>query len=60
MADNAWHLGLVNAAGSGFRLVKNAELRPEAFGAPERARDGKSISATIWTTFTRSTSMETF
>src|SRR5438132_2082889 len=43
MADNAWHLGLVNADGSGFRLVKNAELRPEAFGAPEWARDGKSI-----------------
>jgi TolB protein len=43
MADKAWHLGLVNADGSGFRLVKNAELRPEAFGAPEWARDGKSI-----------------
>jgi TolB protein len=43
MADNAWHLGLVNADGSGFRFVKNAELKPEAFGAPERARDGKSI-----------------
>ena len=34
---------LVNADGSGFRFVKNAELRPEAFGAPEWARDGKSI-----------------
>ncbi len=43
MADNAWQLGLVNADGSGFRFVKNAELRPEAFGAPEWARDGKSI-----------------
>ena len=43
MADNAWHLGLVNADGSGFRFVKNAELKPEAFGAPEWARDGKSI-----------------
>src|SRR5262249_613604 len=43
MADKAWHLGLVNADGSGFRFVKNAELRPEAFGAPEWARDGKSI-----------------
>ena len=43
MADKAWHLGLVNAGGSGFRFVKNAELRPEAFGAPEWARDGKSI-----------------
>jgi len=43
MADKTWHLGLVNADGSGFRFVKNAELRPEAFGAPEWARDGKSI-----------------
>jgi len=43
MADNAWHLGLVNADGSGFRLLKNAELSPGALGAPEWARDGKSI-----------------
>ena len=43
MADKAWQLGLVNADGSGFRFVKNAELGPEAFGAPEWARDGKSI-----------------
>ena len=43
MADSAWHLGLVNADGSGFRFVKNAEVKPEAFGAPEWARDGKSI-----------------
>ena len=43
MTDNAWQLGLVNADGSGFRLVKNAELKPGAFGAPEWARDGKSI-----------------
>jgi TolB protein len=43
MADKAWQLGLVNADGSGFRFLKNAELRPEAFGAPEWARDGKSI-----------------
>ena len=43
MADNAWHLGLVNADGSGFRFVKNAKLRPEAFGAPAWPRDGKSI-----------------
>src|SRR6266481_576957 len=43
IADKAWQLGLVNADGSGFRFVKNAELRPEAFGAPEWARDGKSI-----------------
>jgi len=35
MADNAWHLGLVNVDGSGFRYVKNAELKPDAFGAPE-------------------------
>ena len=33
----------MNADGSGFRFVKNAELRSEAFGAPEWARDGKSI-----------------
>jgi TolB protein len=43
MAEDAWHLGLVNADGSSFRLVKNAELKPDAFGAPEWARDGKSI-----------------
>src|SRR5438477_3354593 len=43
MTDNAWHLGLVNTDGSGFRFVKNAELKPEAFGASEWARDGKSI-----------------
>jgi TolB protein len=43
MTDHAWHLGLVNADGSGFRLVKNAELKPDAFGAPVWARDGKSI-----------------
>lgn len=43
MTANAWHLGLVNADGSGFRVVKNAELKSEAFGAPEWARDGKSI-----------------
>lgn len=43
MADQAWQLGLVNADGSGFRFVKNADVRPEAFGAPEWARDGKSI-----------------
>jgi TolB protein len=43
MADGEWHLGLVNADGSGFRFVKNAGLKSEAFGAPEWARDGKSI-----------------
>jgi TolB protein len=43
MADKAWQLGLVNVDGSGFRFVKNAELRPDAFGAPEWARDSKSI-----------------
>lgn len=43
MTDHAWHLGLVNADGSGFKLVKNADLKPDAFGAPEWARDGKSI-----------------
>src|SRR4029453_12539500 len=43
MAEKEWHLGLVNTDGSGFRFVKNAGLKSEAFGAPEWARDGKSI-----------------
>jgi len=43
MAEKEWHLGLVNVDGSGFRFVKNAGLKPDAFGAPEWARDGKSI-----------------
>jgi TolB protein len=43
MAEKEWHLGLVNADGSGFRFVKNAGLKSEAFGAPVWARDGKSI-----------------
>jgi len=43
MAEKEWHLGVVNADGSGFRFVKNAGLKSEAFGAPEWARDGKSI-----------------
>jgi TolB protein len=43
MADGEWHLGLVNADGSDFRFVKNAGLKADAFGAPEWARDGKSI-----------------
>src|SRR6266536_5296313 len=43
MADKEWQLGLVNADGSGFRFVKNAGLKSEAFCAPEWARDGKSI-----------------
>jgi TolB protein len=43
MAEKEWHLGLVNADGAGFRFVKNAGLKSEAFGAPAWARDGKSI-----------------
>jgi TolB protein len=43
MAEKEWHLGLVNADGSGFRFVKNAALKAEAFGAPVWARNGKSI-----------------
>ena len=43
MADDEWQLGLVNVDGSGFRFVKNAGLRRDALGAPEWARDGKSI-----------------
>ena len=35
MAEKEWHLGLVNADGSGFRFAKNAGLKSEAFGAPE-------------------------
>src|SRR5262245_20825838 len=43
MAEKKWELGLVNADGTGFRFVKNAGLKSDAFGAPEWARDGKSI-----------------
>ena len=43
MADKEWSLGVVNADGSGFHFVKNAALKSEAFGAPEWARDGKSM-----------------
>ena len=43
MAEKEWHLGIVNADGSGFRFVKNAGLKSEAFGEPTWARDGKSI-----------------
>lgn len=43
MAEKEWQLGLVNADGTGFRFVKNAGLKSNAFGAPEWARDGKSI-----------------
>jgi TolB protein len=43
MAEKEWCLGLVNADGSGFRFVKNAGLKSEAFSAPVWARDGKSI-----------------
>ena len=43
MSDGEWQLGLVNVDGSGFRFVKNAGLRRDALGAPEWARDGKSI-----------------
>ncbi len=43
MAEKAWQLGLINADGSGFHFVKNAELKGEAFGEPTWARDGKSI-----------------
>jgi TolB protein len=43
MAEKEWHLGLVNADGSGFRFVKNAGLKSDAFGEPTWARDSKSI-----------------
>jgi TolB protein len=43
MADGEWQLGLVNVDGSGFRFVKSAGLKRDALGAPEWARDGKSI-----------------
>src|SRR5207249_3428380 len=42
MGEKAWQLGLVNADGSGFRFVNNAELKSEAFGEPTWACDGKS------------------
>jgi TolB protein len=34
MAEKEWHLGIINADGSGFRFVKNAGLKSDAFGAP--------------------------
>jgi TolB protein len=43
MAEKEWRLGLVNADGYGFRFVRNAELKSDAFGAPTWARDSKSI-----------------
>jgi TolB protein len=43
MADKKWQLGLVNADGSGFRLVKNAELNNDGLGGLEWSRDGKWI-----------------
>src|SRR5215831_16864400 len=43
MADEKWQLGLVNADGSGFRLVKNPELNSDGLGGLEWSRDGKSI-----------------
>jgi TolB protein len=43
MAEKEWQLGLVNADGSGFRFVKNAELKGHAFGAPTWSIDAKSI-----------------
>jgi TolB protein len=43
MADKEWQIGLVNADGSGFRFVKNAALKSDAFGAPIWSVDGKSI-----------------
>jgi TolB protein len=43
MAEKEWHLGLVNTDGSGFRFVKNAGLKADAFGEPKWAGDGKSI-----------------
>src|SRR5438128_9321872 len=42
MADKAWQLGLVNADGSAFRFVKNAELRPEVFSASEGAHEDQA------------------
>jgi len=52
MAEKEWHLGLVNADGSGFRFVKNAELKSEAME--------NRFSVTISTIFTRSIWTETF
>jgi hypothetical protein len=44
MADNAWHLGVVDADGSGFRFVKNAELTPEA----RLPRNGRAMAKSIF------------
>jgi TolB protein len=43
MADDKWNVGLVNVDGTGFRFLKNVQPKSDAFGAPEWARDGKSI-----------------
>src|SRR6266699_7073046 len=43
MAEKEWRLGLLNADGSGFRFVINAELKGDAFGAPTWSAEGKSI-----------------
>jgi TolB protein len=43
MSDKQWQLGLVNADGSGFRLVKSSEINSEGLGGLEWSRDGKWI-----------------
>ena len=43
MADKKWQLGLVNADGSGFRLVNNSEINNDGLGGAEWSRDGKWI-----------------
>ena len=43
MADKRWQLGVVNADGSGFGILKNPELNSDGLGGPEWSRDGKSI-----------------
>ena len=43
MSDKQWQLGLVNADGSGFRLVKNPDINSDGLGGLEWSPDGKWI-----------------
>ncbi len=60
MADKAWQLGLVNADGSAFRFVKNAELSPKRSARRNGRATANQFFVTISTIFTRSISMEMF
>ena len=43
MADKQWQLAFVNADGSGFHFLNNAELKKDGIGGQEWSRDGKWI-----------------